>query len=147
MFGCDVSDDPGVKRMLVAVEATFGRLDALVNNAGITSTVAPKDFDAMTAEEWDRVFAVNVRGMFQVTRAAVPMLRAARGSIVNTASIVGLRPGPQPLPVCRQQSGGREPDQVAGDQSGAGDSRQRRRARLDGRRLDAAHARPTATTI
>ena len=52
----------------------------------------------MTAEEWDRVFAVNVRGMFQVTRAAVPMLKAARGSIVNTASIVGLRPGLQPLP-------------------------------------------------
>ena len=52
----------------------------------------------MTPEEWDRVFAVNVRGMFQVTRAAVPMLRAAHGSIVNTASIVGLRPGPQPLP-------------------------------------------------
>jgi 3-oxoacyl-[acyl-carrier protein] reductase len=98
VFGCDVSDDPGVKRMLAAVETTFGRLDALVNNAGITSTVAPKDFDAMTAEEWDRVFAVNVRGMFQVTRAAIPMLRAARGSIVNTASIVGLRPGLQPLP-------------------------------------------------
>ena len=52
----------------------------------------------MTAEIWDRVFAVNVRGMFQVTRAAAPMLKQARGSIVNTASIVGLRPGPQPLP-------------------------------------------------
>jgi 3-oxoacyl-[acyl-carrier protein] reductase len=98
LLKCDVSDDPGVKRMLASVEANFGRLDALVNNAGITSTVAPKDFDAMTPEEWDRVFAVNVRGMFQVTRAAVPMLRAARGSIVNTASIVGLRPGLQPLP-------------------------------------------------
>jgi 3-oxoacyl-[acyl-carrier protein] reductase len=44
------------------------------------------------------VFAVNVRGIFQVTRAAVPLLKASRGSIVNTASIVGLRPGPQPLP-------------------------------------------------
>ena len=84
--------------MLAAVEKTFGRLDALANNAGITSEVGPKDFDAMTPEEWDRVFAVNVRGMFQVTRASVPMLRAARGSIVNTASIVGLRPGLQPLP-------------------------------------------------
>ncbi len=52
----------------------------------------------MTVEEWDRVFAVNVRGVFLVTRAAVPMLRAAKGCIVNTASIVGLRPGPQPLP-------------------------------------------------
>jgi 3-oxoacyl-[acyl-carrier protein] reductase len=98
LLKCDVSDDPGVKRMLASVQENFGRLDALVNNAGITSTVGPKDFDAMTAEEWDRVFAVNVRGMFQVTRAAVPMLRAAHGSIVNTASIVGLRPGLQPLP-------------------------------------------------
>ncbi len=98
LLKCDVSDDPGVKAMLAAVESTFGRLDALVNNAGITSEIGPKDMDAMTPEEWDRVFAVNVRGMFQVTRAAVPMLKAARGSIVNTASIVGLRPGLQPLP-------------------------------------------------
>ena len=98
LLKCDVSDDPGVKAMLASVESTFGRLDALVNNAGITSDVGPKDLDAMTPEEWDRVFAVNVRGMFQVTRSAVPMLRAAHGSIVNTASIVGLRPGLQPLP-------------------------------------------------
>jgi 3-oxoacyl-[acyl-carrier protein] reductase len=92
LFRADVSDDDAVKRMLAAVEATFGRLDALANNAGITSEVGPKDFDAMTAEEWDRVFAVNVRGLFQVTRASIPLLKAARGSIVNTASIVGLRP-------------------------------------------------------
>ncbi len=98
LFRCDVSDDPAVRRMLKAVEQEFGRVDALVNNAGITSNVKPADFEAMTAEEWDRVFAVNVRGMFQVTRAATPMLKAAKGSIVNTASIVGLRPGPQPLP-------------------------------------------------
>jgi 3-oxoacyl-[acyl-carrier protein] reductase len=98
LFRADVSDDAAVKRMLAMVETTFGRLDALANNAGITSEVGPKDFDAMTAEEWDRVFAVNVRGLFQVTRAATPLLRAAKGSIVNTASIVGLRPGLQPLP-------------------------------------------------
>jgi 3-oxoacyl-[acyl-carrier protein] reductase len=98
LFQCDVSDDPSVRKMLAAVEQKFGRLDALVNNAGITSNVKPADFEAMTAEEWDRVFAVNVRGMFQVTRAAAPLLKVARGSVVNTASIVGLRPGPQPLP-------------------------------------------------
>ena len=98
LFQCDVSDDPAVRRMLKAVEQEFGRLDGLVNNAGTTSNVKPSDFEAMTAEEWDRVFAVNVRGMFQVTRAAAPLLKAARGSVVNTASIVGLRPGPQPLP-------------------------------------------------
>jgi 3-oxoacyl-[acyl-carrier protein] reductase len=98
LFRCDVSDDLVVRKMLAAVNQEFGRLDALVNNAGTTSNVKPSDFEAMTAEEWDRVFAVNVRGMFQVTRAAAPFLKAARGSVVNTASIVGLRPGPQPLP-------------------------------------------------
>jgi 3-oxoacyl-[acyl-carrier protein] reductase len=98
LFQCDVSDDPSVRNMLAAVEKEFGRLDALVNNAGTTSNVKPSDFEAMTAEEWDRVFAVNVRGVFQVTRAATPLLKAAHGSVVNTASIVGLRPGPQPLP-------------------------------------------------
>jgi 3-oxoacyl-[acyl-carrier protein] reductase len=98
LFQCDVSDDAKVRQMVAAVEREFGRLDALVNNAGTTSNVKPSDFEAMTTEEWDRVFAVNVRGTFQVTRAATPLLKAARGSIVNTASIVGLRPGPQPLP-------------------------------------------------
>jgi 3-oxoacyl-[acyl-carrier protein] reductase len=98
LFRCDVSDDPSVRKMLGAVEHEFGRLDALVNNAGTTTEVKPQDFDGLTPEEWDRVFAVNVRGVFQVTRAAVPMLKKAGGSIVNTASIVGLRPGPQPLP-------------------------------------------------
>jgi 3-oxoacyl-[acyl-carrier protein] reductase len=48
---------------------------------------------------WDRVFAVNVRGLFQVTRACVPLLREApHAAIVNLASIAGLRPGPQPFP-------------------------------------------------
>jgi 3-oxoacyl-[acyl-carrier protein] reductase len=98
LFRADVSDDPLVRKMLTAVEQEFGRLDALVNNAGTTTEVKPQDFDSLTAEEWDRVFAVNVRGVFQVTRAAAPMLKKAGGSIVNTASIVGLRPGPQPLP-------------------------------------------------
>jgi 3-oxoacyl-[acyl-carrier protein] reductase len=98
LFRADVSNDPLVRKMLAAVEQEFGRLDALVNNAGTTTEVKPHDFDSLTAEEWDRIFAVNVRGVFQVTRAAVPMLKKAGGSVVNTASIVGLRPGPQPLP-------------------------------------------------
>ncbi|HVO15244.1 MAG TPA: SDR family NAD(P)-dependent oxidoreductase [Alphaproteobacteria bacterium] len=98
LIRCDVSDEPGVRRMAGEVERAFGGLDVLVNNAGITSKTRIKDLDGMDLADWDRVFAVNVRGLFQVTRACVPMLRARKGSIVNTASIVGLRPGPQPLP-------------------------------------------------
>ena len=81
-----------------AVEKEFGRLDVLVNNAGTTAAWKPRDLETLSLDDWDRVFAVNVRGLFQVTRAAVPLLRQSKGCVVNTASIVGLRPGPQPLP-------------------------------------------------
>jgi 3-oxoacyl-[acyl-carrier protein] reductase len=95
---CDVSDEAGVRAMLAKVKEEFGRLDVLVNNAGTTAAWKPRDLETLSLDEWDRVFAVNVRGLFQVTRAAIPLLKEARGCVVNTASIVGLRPGPQPLP-------------------------------------------------
>ncbi len=99
LLPCDVSDDAAVRAMLAQVEAKFGHLDALVNNAGTTAKWKVKDLESLDMAEWDRTFAVNVRGLFQVTRAAVPLLRkGTHPSIVNTASIVGLRPGPQPLP-------------------------------------------------
>jgi len=96
---CDVSDEAGVRAMLKRVGEKFGRLDALVNNAGATASMKPRDLESLSLEEWDRVFAVNVRGLLQVTRAALPLLRkSGRPCVVNMASIVGLRPGPQPLP-------------------------------------------------
>jgi 3-oxoacyl-[acyl-carrier protein] reductase len=96
---CDVSDEKGVRAMLRAVDEKFQRLDVLVNNAGTTASWKPRDLETVSLEEWDRVFAVNVRGLFQVTRAALPLLRKGENpSIINTASIVGLRPGPQPPP-------------------------------------------------
>ncbi len=99
LLPCDVSDDAAVRQMMAAVEAAFGHLDALVNNAGTTATWKVKDLESLNMAEWDRTFAVNVRGTFQVTRAAVPLLKKGKQpAIVNTASIVGLRPGPQPLP-------------------------------------------------
>ena len=99
LLRADVSDDTQVRAMLRTVEDIFGGLDALINNAGTTISTPPKDMDAVSVEDWDRVFAVNVRGLFLVTRSAVPLLkRGENPSIVNTASIVGLRPGPQPLP-------------------------------------------------
>jgi 3-oxoacyl-[acyl-carrier protein] reductase len=96
---CDVSDEAGVRAMMNQIDEAFGRLDVLINNAGTTANWKPKDLESISLDEWDRVFNVNVRGLFQVTRASLPLLRKGDGPcIVNTASIVGLRPGPQPLP-------------------------------------------------
>jgi 3-oxoacyl-[acyl-carrier protein] reductase len=95
---CDVSDEAGVRSMVSKVKERFGKLNVLINNAGTTAAWKPKDLETLSLDEWDRVFAVNVRGLFQVTRACVPMLKESKGCVVNTASIVGLRPGPQPLP-------------------------------------------------
>ena len=99
LLQCDVSDDAAVRTMLAAVGEAFGHLDALVNNAGTTASWKVKDLESLDMAEWDRTFAVNVRGTFQVTRAAVPWLKkGSKASVVNSASIVGLRPGPQPPP-------------------------------------------------
>ena len=99
LLQCDVADDAAVRKMMASIAEAFGHLDALVSNAGTTASWKVKDLESLDMDEWDRTFAVNVRGTFQVARAATPLLRkGSNPSIVNTASIVGLRPGPQPLP-------------------------------------------------
>jgi 2-keto-3-deoxy-L-fuconate dehydrogenase len=84
----DVSDEGSVDALVrLAVERT-GRVDVLMNNAGIGSTTSVLD---ASTEEWDRVFAVNARGVFLGVRAVLPyMLEQGRGAIVNTASIAGM---------------------------------------------------------
>src|SRR5882762_228168 len=61
LLRCDVADEPGVRAMLKAVEKEFGRLDVLINNAGTTAEWKLKDLESISLEDWDRVFAVNVR--------------------------------------------------------------------------------------
>ena len=84
-----------------ALNAQLVRMNATASNlanAGTTASWKVKDLESLDMDEWDRTFAVNVRGTFQVARAAVSLLKKGTNpSIVNTASIVGLRPGPQPL--------------------------------------------------
>src|SRR6185437_8378885 len=96
---CDVADDAQVRQMVAQTEQTFGRLDALVNVAGTTVLTAQEDLEAISSEDFDRVMAVNVKSVFLVTRAAAPLLkRTGSAAVVNLASIVGPRPGAQPIP-------------------------------------------------
>jgi NAD(P)-dependent dehydrogenase (short-subunit alcohol dehydrogenase family) len=85
----DVADEGAVKAGLDAAAARFGGLNVMVNNAGISGS--PKPTDQVSEAEWDRVQAVNVKGVFFGTKHAIPHLRAAGGgSIVNLSSIAGL---------------------------------------------------------
>jgi 3-oxoacyl-[acyl-carrier protein] reductase len=86
----DVSDDAAVRRMAKRVRAEYGRVDALVCNAGTTKWVPFPDLDALTDDVWRLVMGVNVMGAFYCARAFAPELKAARGAIVNVASVAGL---------------------------------------------------------
>lgn len=86
---CDVADVNGVAKAIAQIETQFGRLDALVNNAG-TATFKP--LLETTPAEWERVLAVNLSGPFLTVQAAAPLMaKNGGGAIVNITSISGLR--------------------------------------------------------
>jgi len=86
---CDVSDADAVTTAIEAVAKRHGRLDALINNAGV-ATFAP--LLETTNEDWNRILAVNLTGPFLCTKAAVPLMRASGGgAIVNITSISAVR--------------------------------------------------------
>lgn len=84
----DVADDAQCQRLAARVKAHFGQCTVLVNNAGATKFVAIRDLDGLNAEDFQRIYAVNVIGAFQMTRAFVPLLKQSDGAgIVNVSSI------------------------------------------------------------
>jgi NAD(P)-dependent dehydrogenase (short-subunit alcohol dehydrogenase family) len=87
----DVASDEDCKR-IAAAAAPFGRIDALFNNAGQTTFAGHADMDAISADNFARIYAVNVIGPFQMIRAARSLLEAAPdpGAVVNTSSIAGV---------------------------------------------------------
>jgi NAD(P)-dependent dehydrogenase (short-subunit alcohol dehydrogenase family) len=93
----DVASEADVARAIDAVAARFGAVHVLVNNAGIAGPSKPTH--EITEAEWDRVQAVNVKGVFFCTKHAIPHLRrAGSGSIVNLSSIYGLVGAPDVPP-------------------------------------------------
>ena len=88
-----VGDEPTAHALVAAATERWGRLDHLVNNAGATELIPHADLDAVTDEVWDRILRVNVLGAWYTTRAAVGALREGEGgSVVNVASLAGVRP-------------------------------------------------------
>lgn len=94
---CDVGKEAEVAKAVNEVAARFGRLDIVVNNAGISGSTKPTH--ELTEEEWDKVQTINVKGVFFVTKHAIPHLRrAGGGSIINLSSIYGLVGAPDVPP-------------------------------------------------
>ncbi len=88
-YRSDASDFKQAEELITQVLADFGRVDVLINNAGIT-----KDglLMRMSEEQWDTVIQVNLKSVFNLTKAAIkPMMKAKAGSIINLTSVVGLR--------------------------------------------------------
>jgi 3-oxoacyl-[acyl-carrier protein] reductase len=89
----DVTRDADTRAMIERATSRFGRLDVLVNNAGVTHVNMP--MTEVTEADFDRVYAVNVKSLFWAAKHAVPVFRALGGGvIINTASTAGIRPRP-----------------------------------------------------
>jgi NAD(P)-dependent dehydrogenase (short-subunit alcohol dehydrogenase family) len=87
-FNCDISEPDAVTDMAQSVAKTFGRIDAVVNNAGVADFGPIEDTDFAC---WRRVMETNLDGLFLVSQATIPALKESRGALVNIASISGLR--------------------------------------------------------
>ena len=85
----DVAQDADCRRLAAAAMDKWGRIDGLVNNAGTTKFASMRDLEALSAEDFQRIYSINLVGAYQMIRACEAPLRASRGAVVNVSSIAG----------------------------------------------------------
>jgi 3-oxoacyl-[acyl-carrier protein] reductase len=101
----DVSDDAQCRSLVERSVAELGRLDALVQSAGVTVFVPHADLEKLQAQDWERLMAVNVLGAFQCARAARgPLEQAGEGEIVNVSSVAGIAGVGSSIPYCASKA-------------------------------------------
>ena len=86
----DVAEDAECRKLAQAALDRWGRIDALVNNAGTTKAVPHPDLEGLLAEDFERIFRMNVVGPFQMVRACAAALKASQGAIVNVSSVASV---------------------------------------------------------
>lgn len=101
----DVAEDADCRRMVAEAVDAFGRLDVLVNSAGTTVFVDHADLEGVNTDDWQRLYAVNTIGPFQMMRAAADHLRAdGGGDVVNVSSVSGVAGVGSSLPYCASKA-------------------------------------------
>ena len=98
---CDVRDPQSVEGAVAEVVKHFGKLDLLVNNAGVFETAV---LEEITVAQWDAMYETNTRGPFLTAKAAHPHLKAAHGRIINIGSLGGLHPWPTHAHYCTSKA-------------------------------------------
>ena len=86
----DVGEDADCRRLAQSALDKWGRIDGLVNNAGTTKLVKHTDLEGLSAEDFQRIYRLNVVGPFQMTRACASALKASKGAVVNVSSVASL---------------------------------------------------------
>jgi NAD(P)-dependent dehydrogenase (short-subunit alcohol dehydrogenase family) len=99
---CDVSDPAAITALVDGAVKAWGKLDVVANVAGIGGF---KRTTEVTLEEWNRMIAINLTGPFLLCQAALPHILAAKGAIVNTASVAGLKSHPYSAAYCASKGG------------------------------------------
>ena len=98
LFQANVAEDAQCRAMVHAAMQRWQRLDALVNNAGVTMFSGASQWDEIDVEDFTRIMGVNVIGTFQMTRACAPHLKASKGAVVNVSSTAGINGTGSSLP-------------------------------------------------